>query len=468
MDYLVPILIIGALVILNGVYVAAEFAIACAPHTRVAQMVEAGSNVARRILGILRNPYLINRYISTAQIGITLATLGLGMYGEHTVTHWLEGPLATIPWIGEAVAHSVALVLAVAIITYLHVVIGEMVPKSLALQSPAPSAVALNGVMTWSERIFLPLTIILNATGDAILQFVGIPPARPEERLVSSEELEFIVAESSDEGLLEPSERVFLENVLDFQERNVGQVMTPRTRVLGLSVDLGQEDALNAVCVNRHSRYPVYDGNLDHIVGILHVKDLARYLAYKQHASDENQEEPEEDEFDLRKLVRKPLFVPESVGLEPMLARFRQEHSQFAAVVDEYGGVAGIVTMEDLAEELVGEIQDEYDEELPPFERIGVDRLRVRGDLLLDELEQHFELELAHDDADTVGGLIMAQLGHVAEPRDHVEFQDLTFEVETVDGLAVHTAIVSLPTSKDRRKRVLSEALTDDSTTVNR
>lgn len=448
MDYLFPILIISTLVILNGVYVAAEFAIASAPHTRVAQMVEAGSKVARRILRILRNPYLINRYISTAQIGITLATLGLGMYGEHTVAHWLEGPLATIPWLGEAVAHSAALVLAVTIITYLHVVIGEMVPKSLALQAPAPSAVALNSVMTWSERVFLPLTIILNATGDAILRVVGIPPARPEERLVSSEELEYIVAESSDEGLLEPSERVFLENVLDFQERNVGQIMTPRTRVLGLSVDLSQEEALNAVCANRHSRYPVYDDNLDHIVGILHIKDLARYLARKQ-SGDEEQEDPTESLFDLRNLVRKPLFVPESVGLELMLARFRQEHSQFAAVVDEYGGVAGIVTMEDLAEELVGEIQDEYDEELSPFERISENRLRVRGDLLLDELEQHFELELAHDDADTVGGLIMAQLGHVAEPRDFVEFQNLTFEVETVDGLAVHTAIVSLPTSKE-------------------
>lgn len=466
MTYLIPTIIILVLILLNGIYVAAEFAMASAQHTRVAQMAEGGSSAARRILKILRDPNLINRYISTAQVGITLATLGLGMYGEHAVAHWLEAPLARLGWVGTALAHSVAVVLSVAIITYLHVVIGEMVPKSLALQSSARMAVSLNGVMTISERVFLPLTVILNWIGNGVLRLVGVPPADAESRLVSSEELGYIMAESLEEGLLEPAEQVFLENVLDFQERTVAQVMTPRTRLMGLPVDLTESETLNRVCDNRYSRYPVFEEDLDHIVGILHTKDLARYMVAPSltdipltsaPAEPEEQDQPTagidgasiaeltSEPFDLRNLLRPTLFVPESLPLDQMLAQFQEEHTQLAIVVDEYGGVAGMVTMEDLVEELVGEIQDEFDEELPPIEEIGPDVLRVRGDLLLDELEQHYEWGLEQDEADTVGGLVMALLGSVAEPGEVVILDDVSFEVESVDGLAVQTVLIRLP-----------------------
>ena len=444
MAYLIPIGLIAFLVLINGVYVAAEFAIASAPHTRVARMVESGSSAARRILVILRSPWLINRYISTAQVGITVATLGLGMYGEHTIAHWIEAPLEQIPGISEALVHTFALILAVALITYLHVVVGEMVPKSLALQKPVESAIALNGIMSISEKIFLPLTVVLNFIGDLILTMVGVPPAKASDRLVSSEELEYIVAESSEGGYLEPNERVFLENVLDFQERTVGQVMTPRTRVTGIPVDANYHDALGIVCVNRHSRYPLYDGDLDQIVGILHAKDLARYVV--DSAGDEA---TIATNFEITELVRDAIFVPESLALEQMLAQFRQERSQIAVVVDEYGGTAGIITLEDLAEELVGEIQDESDEELAPFELLESGQVLARGDLLLDELNQHFELELENEHAETVGGLVMALLGHVAKQGEVVSYQRTTLKVEAVDGLAVRTVLVTLPEPTD-------------------
>lgn len=443
-EYLWPIVIITILILLNGVYVAAEFAVAAAQHTRVAQLAATGSAAAIRILDILRNAPLINRYISTAQIGITIATLGLGMYGEGTIAHWLEEPLHNIPWLrlNEAVLHSVAVVLAVAVTTYLHVVVGEMVPKSLALQAPERSAITLNTVMTISERVFLPLTNVLNWMGDLLLRLSGFPPADPSLRLVSPQELEFILAESSEEGLLDPEEHLFLENILDFQERMVGQVMTPRTRLVGLPISSTRDEVIACICENRYSRYPVYEGDLDHIVGILHTKDLARYIAQEAAPGKETVDAPP---FTLESIIRPPAFVPDSLALEQMLSQFRQEHTQLAIVVDEYGGVAGMVTMEDLVEELVGEIQDEYDEERLPIEEISPVQLRVRGDLLLDELEQHYELNLEHDEADTVGGLIMALLGSVAAPGEIVVYNNLTFEVESVDGLAVETVLVRLP-----------------------
>ena len=448
-EFLLPIAIIVILILLNGVYVAAEFAVAAAQHTRMAQMAASGSAAAQRILNILRSAPLINRYISTAQIGITIATLGLGMFGEGTIAHWLEAPLHQISWINETIVHTVAVVLAVAIITYLHVVVGEMVPKSLALQAPERSAISLNSIMTISERVFLPMTNVLNWVGDMLLRLAGFPPADPSLRLVSSEELEFILAESSEEGLLDPEEHLFLENILDFQERMVGQVMTPRTRLVGLPLDSTREDVIACISENRYSRYPVYEGDLDHIVGILHTKDLARYIVEntkEEKADGQNRES--QTPFELNALIRPPVFVPDSLALEQMLKQFRQEHTQLAIVVDEYGGVAGMVTMEDLVEELVGEIQDEYDEERLPIEELAPDQLRVRGDLLLDELEQHYEIDLEHDEADTVGGLVMALLGSVAEPGEIVVYNDLTFEVESVDGLAVETVLLRLPPTR--------------------
>jgi CBS domain containing-hemolysin-like protein len=233
-----------------------------------------------------------------------------------------------------------------------------------------------------------------------------------------------------------------LENVLDFRERDASQVMTPRTRVVGLPVDLTMAETLEAICTSRHSRYPVYDEDLDHIFGVLHTKDMARYIVKLNHQ--QNNKEVNET-FELRTMVREMMFVPESLSLEKVLSQFREERTQIAAVVDEYGGVSGIVTLEDMAEELVGEIQDEHDQELPPFEMLEGSVLRVRGDLLLDELEQHFDLELAYEDTDTVGGLVMALLGHVAEPEESVIHEGITFIVESIEGLAIETILIQLP-----------------------
>lgn len=434
LEYAVPILVIFILIIVNGFFVAAEFAIAGASRPRVAHLAEGGSTAAKRVLAILNSPLEINRYLSTAQVGITLASLGLGMYGEHAVAEWLIGPLEHLGWIGVAAAHTIATVLSVAFLTYLHVVLGEMIPKSIALEAASQTAVALSATMAFAEKLFRPLTAILNWIGNWLLSLFGIAITEAEARLVSTTELTYIVEESSEGGLLEPNERIFLENVIDFSDRTVGQVMTPRTRMVALSTDVEEATLLQTVIEERHSRYPVFDGDRDHIVGILYVKDLARQLLLQPTVP-----------FDLHALIRPATFVPESLSLDEMLHQFRSRHFQIAIVLDEYGGTAGLISLEDLAEEIIGEIQDEFDEEVPPFLAIDERTLRVRGDLLLDELTQHYDLDFEEEEAETVGGLIMARLGHVAEPGESVDYHQVSFKVESMEGLAVATALIYLP-----------------------
>lgn len=431
----IPLLNILLLIIVNGIFVAAEFGIAASPRARIAQLAEGGSLAAQRVLNILRQPQLLNRYISTAQVGITIASLGLGMYGEHAVAGWLVGPLEHLGWFGVATAHTIATIIAVGVLTYLHVVVGEMVPKSLALQSPTGTAINLTPLMTIADRLFLPMTVTLNTVGNAILRLIGLE-TNTTNRLISAAELEYIVEESTVGGLLDPAEQIYLVNVIDFSERTVGQVMTPRTRMTAIPVQATRAETLQMVYAKRHSRYPVFAEDRDHIVGVLHLKDLARHLHRTQTAA----------AFDLSTIMRPAYFVPETLSLEQMLEKFRKEHIQVAIAVDEFGGTAGIVTLEDLVEEIIGEIQDEFDVEIEPFVEIGPQQLRVRGDLLLDELNQHFALTIEHDEAETVGGLLMSELGHVAEVGESVVYEGVTFTVESMEGLAVRTALVTLPT----------------------
>ena len=444
-DIAIPLFNIFLLILINGIFVAAEFGIAASPRARMAQLAENGSAAAQRVLTILRQPQLLNRYISTAQVGITIASLGLGMYGEHAVADWFIGPLEHLGWFGIATAHTIATIISVAVLTYLHVVVGEMVPKSLALQSPANTAISLTGLMAIADRLFRPMTVTLNTVGNILLRLIGLE-TDAATRLISAAELEYIVEESTVGGLLDPTEQVYLVNVIDFSERTVGQVMTPRTRMSAIPHQATLAETLKLVRSNRHSRYPVFAEDRDHIVGILYLKDLARYLHHTTSTTNSTANGTGATApFDLAKIMRSAYFVPETLPLEQMLDKFRQEHMQIAVAVDEFGGTAGIVTLEDLAEEIIGEIQDEFDVELEPFTEIGPQQLRVRGDLLLDELNQHFALELEHDEAETVGGLIMSELGHVAEVGEVVSFEGVTFAVESLEGLAVRTALVTLP-----------------------
>jgi len=432
-EFLIPIFIIGFLILVNGIFVAAEFAIVVAPYSRIARWAEEGKSSAARVLPWLKDPVKRNRYIGTAQIGITIASLGLGMYGEETITHWLTYPLEHYLNLDEGTAHTIALIGGVGVLTYLHVVFGEMIPKSIAIQSSDTSLLQLSGLMAIAQKIFTPFVVSLNALADAITRAVGIPAAGSHDHLLSAEELEYIVEESASKGLLDTTERIYVENIFDLQERSAGQVMTPRNRLIGIPVTASPEEVLGTVCEEPHSRYPIFEDDLDHVVGVLHVKSLARRLV--------NNHQP----FALSDLMREPVFVPEGVKVGDVLRTLRQKHEHLAVVVDEFGGIAGLLTLEDIIEEVVGEIQDEHDTEMPPIRRISESVIEVRGDLLLDELNQHYALDLYAEQADTVGGLIMDSLGRLPQVGDEVTLGETNIHVLEVDGFAVKKARIQLP-----------------------
>ncbi len=443
LSVLVPILIIAVLIFLNGLFVAAEFAIVAVPRTRIAQLAEDGSRAARQTLKVLLEPSLQNQYIATAQVGITIVSLGLGMYGEEVLAEWLEAGFHTLGALAEPLAHTVSTVIAVGVLTYLHVVLGEMIPKTLALQASEPTALRLAQPMAITEKLFYPIVFALNGLGNIIVRLLGIPPADSAARLFTPEELEFIVEESSEGGLLDPDEQLFIENIFDLQERTVEQVMTPRTQVVGIPVDATEEIVMQRICETRKSRYPIYEEDLDHIIGILHIKDLARYQVGEQ-----------QERLDLRQLSRPITFIPETLLLSKMLVQFRQQQIQIGVVVDEYGGTSGIISIEDLVEEVVGEIQDEFDREILPIQELEPGELRVRGDLLLDELNQHYNLSLESAEAYTVGGLVMQLLGRIPLAKDEVSYQGLQLEVESVERLAVQSVIIHLPETGEAPEEV--------------
>lgn len=441
MQVLLPTAIIATLIVLNGLFVAVEFAVVASSGTRMAQLAADGSAPASRIVRILTDVRRQTRFIVMAQLGITLSSLGLGMYGEHTIAEWLleflehygvDNGLLTV-----AAAASAAPIMAIGLMTYLHVVFGEVMPKSLALQAPEATALRVIGPVSFIERVFSPVIYVLNAIARAIIRACGVPERDAQDHMISPQELEIIVEESFEEGLIAPSEQLFIENILDMRERTVGQVMTPRTRLVGIAAhETDVQSILSFVCASIHSRFPIYEEDLDQIKGFLHVKDLARHL----------QLHGETASIDLRAMAanRPVIVVPDSLSLDLMLQRFRSEKGALAIVIDEFGGTAGIVTFEDLLEEVVGEIQDEFDLERAPFEQIDERNLRVDGSLILDELNQHFDIDFTEEDADTVGGLIMAQLGRIPSVGDTVETSGVRFTVEKVTGRAVDSVLVEL------------------------
>jgi CBS domain containing-hemolysin-like protein len=425
MVLLFPFIVIVVLVLLNGLFVAAEFAIIGVRATRMEQLAEEGNRAAAWVRDVLENRAKIDGYIATAQLGITLASLGLGMYGEPVIAHLLEGPMHD--WFGleGTIVHTISFIISLAIITYLHVVVGEMVPKSLALQDAERLALLLAQPMRWIGRLFSVPVRVLNGIGLLVLRVMGVRTVSEMSRVYTPDELELIISESSAGGLLQDYEEQLAVNIFDFAERRVDQVMIHRTSIVGVPVTAAVQDLLDLSATSPHSRFPVYEGSIDNIRGMLHLKDFVR-----QQLSGEP--------FDLRELTRSMPFVPERLPVEALLRAFRREHQHMAIVIDEHGGTLGLVTLEDLIEEVVGEVRDEFDlEEQPPITVVAAGHLMVRGQVLLDTLEDHVPLgKIAHD-VQTVGGLALAEIGGRPVTGDEVHVGDITLRVEEVDGLAI-------------------------------
>lgn len=430
--------IIFVLVLLNGFFVAAEFAIIGIRSTQLEPLAEQGSGAAKRVLQVLSSPANQDKYIATAQLGIALASLGLGMYGEPQIAYLVEPYLER--WLGGepdvALIHSLGYLISLSILTYLHVVIGEMVPKSIALSKPIRAVTAVSHPMSLFQTLFALPVHALNGLGNGLLKLLRVPPAQGHDRLHSPEEIRLIVEASTERGLLNLQEEEMIFNIFDFGDRHVGQVMTPRPKVKAISADVPYDELKRFVTTSQHSRFPVYEDDLDHIIGVLHLKDLVHYDLYGS------------GEFRLREMVRVAPFVPEAMSVSELLSDFRQKRIHMAIVLDEFGGLAGIVTLEDLVEEVVGEVRDEFDQEKEPFVEVEPGMLEVAGNILVEDLYA-YGLELGSRDdlpeVETVGGLIVTWLGRPPQVGDKTSYHQIEFVVLEVEGLAVARAKIVFP-----------------------
>jgi CBS domain containing-hemolysin-like protein len=422
-------LIIAALILLNGIFVAAEFAIVGAPRAAIERRAATGNRLARAVQAVLEHPRQQDRYIATAQLGITAASLGLGMYGEHVLAdglfHLLGG--AGLPqWV---VSHGVASVIAVAVLTYFHIVIGEMVPKSLALQYAEHMVLWITPPMLWTRNALYPFVIGLNAVGNLVLRVFGVNrQEHSPDQYYTPDELQLIVQESEQLGALRTESGQMLQELFAFGDRAAEEVMVPRVRVTGIPLGTTPAQVRELLGRSPHTRYPVYEGDLDHILGMVHIRDLLGVLLRNE---------------TIDRTHARPLpLVPEAAELDSVLSTMRRERTQMVIVLDEHGGTAGVVTLEDLFEEVVGDIE-EGPAGLSDVYRDAEGRLHVPGTMRIDELGQEFGLELEHEDVDSVSGLILMLLGRPPNVGDRVRYDRLQFMVTAVKGHGVEECAVS-------------------------
>jgi CBS domain containing-hemolysin-like protein len=427
-DVVIPIVVILLLVVANGLFVAAEFAIVGAPRAAIEHRASQGSRLAQRVSRILENPRLQDRYIATTQIGISVASLGLGMYGEHVLAEWIAPWLERYETSGWLAAHTIASVIAVAVLTYLHIVIGEMVPKALALQSADRTALWVSPIIEALEVALKPLVVGLNAIGNGLLRLIGFHRQEVDaERYHTPEELEFIVRESQEGGALRGESGKILRELFEFGDLTAGQAMVPRVALVGIGAGTEVDELRQIIRSHPHTRYPVYSGDLDHIIGSVHIKALLRHLIGGRPIAAR----------DARPLPHLPSTTP----LDEVLAAMRRYRAQMAVVMDEYGGTAGLVTIEDLFEEVVGDIEEGRGR--TPIIRDAPGRVVVRGTVRLKDAGDALGVPLEHPAVQSVSGLVLALLGRPAAPGDVVAWQNVRIEVIAVVERGVGEAMLT-------------------------
>lgn len=429
MDFLIPIAIVMLLIVLNGLFVAAEFAIIGAPRSAIEQRARTGDRTARRVREIQNDPRKQDRYIATAQLGITFASLGLGMYGEHKLAVWIGTMLRDIDWAGWLLAHGLASGISIVLLTYLHIVLGEMVPKSFALSHAEQTALRVSTPMLLVKRMLLPFVVMLNSTGNGLLSLIGVRREFTRSHYHSPEEIESIIRESEAEGLIHPETGRLLRELFDFGELTAGEVAVPRVRMVALPINATADTIAATVSRSPHARYPVYERDRDHIIGLVHVKDLLRLLHSRQplQACD----------------VAPVAFVPENAPLADVLGAMHGIRSQLAIVMDEHGGTEGMITTEDLSAEIVGETE-EAGGRTRAWSRESDGRVRTQGTLRLDELAEIISVDLSHEGVDTVSGLVLDVLGRPPKVGDRIEWLGVVFEVASIVGRGVGECLVSV------------------------
>ena len=435
------LLAIILLVLLNAFFVGAEFALVRSRRTRLEAMTRSGDRLARFAVRASSN---ISRILSASQLGVTLASLGLGWVAESTVGDVFASMFENLPFAIEiSMRLTLGATLAIIVVTYLHVVFGELTPKAAALNHPEALARWLAPPLLFFAWITTPFTYFLNRSSQVILRVLGQEKAGSEEAVHSPEEIRLLVEQSQESGQMQAHDADLIDAVFEFSEKNAREVMTPRTELVALPVEATLSEVLSVVQESGLSRYPVYDESIDNIIGVVLAKDLLKLLAPRANT----------DAFDLPSIMRPVHVIPGSREVEEVLADFKRLKEHMAVVLDEYGGTAGVVTMEDLLEEIVGEILDEYDTpedaEAPLHTRAG--ETLVPGSTHIGELNEHFSLSVPDEDYTTIGGYVFGVLGRLPLVGDRVIAGGAIFTVREMDGRRIESLAVDLHSLGDRR-----------------
>lgn len=424
--------VIFVLILVSALYVAAEFAAVSVRNNRIRQQAEEGNALAIRLLPILENPQRLDRYIAACQIGITLSSLGLGAYGQATLAREIAPLFQRFGGLREAAALSVSSVTVLIGLTLLLMILGELIPKSLALQFPSRIALGTVLPMRWSELVLAPFIWFLNGSGLAILKLLGVEHTG-HRHIHSPDEIELLIAESREGGLFGPDEHRRLRRALQLSVRPVRQLMVPRPRIAAVSADLGFDELVRRIRESPYTRLPVYRGDMDHVIGMVHTKDVVRAAMHPGR------------ERSVQELLRPIPTVHESITADRLLALLRERRSHQALVADEYGGIAGLVTVEDVLREMMGEVIDELKDGQPRPERLPDGRVRLPGRMRLDETELWLGVRW-DGEADTVAGHVAESLGVIPSAGQRTRIDGVEVEVERVANHTVQS-VIALPTA---------------------
>ena len=422
---LFQLLLVIFLIAMNGFFVAAEFACVKIRPSRLETLIQEGSRQAKYAKKLTDH---LDASLSVTQLGITLSSLGLGWVGEPAVATLIL-PITHAIGLDDVIGHTISLALAFSIITGLHIVLGELTPKTMAIQNVEKIMLSVALPMLVFHRVMYPFVWLLNHVANWVAHRMGFHTASEGDDAHTEEEIRLLMEESHRQGLIDDTEVDFVDNVFDFTDLNVREIMTPRTDMVCLYLEDTMDENLHTILEEQLTRYPICHEDKDHIVGFLHVKDLMRVMA-------------EGRKPNLRRLARKALIVPESMDVSVLLKTMQKQRSQMAIVVDEYGGTAGMVTLEDIVEEIVGDIQDEFDEERPTAERRGKRIFSVDAKMLLEELEDILEIDIEDEDVDTVGGWLYDQIGQTPRVGQMAAAGGNLFYVEEVDGVRITRVLI--------------------------
>ena len=421
----INIFIIVLLLFINGFFVAAEFALVKVRKTKLEQLSHEGNSNAKKALKLVNQT---NKMLAAAQLGVTIASIALGWVAEATIVQLIEPIIKVIPYLnGALTAHVIAVPVSFVLVTYFHVLLGEQLPKCFALRHTEKLALAVATPMDMFITLFKPFVWLLMVSGDKILYAFHVS-ADDASLVHSTEELDMLVDASYNEGVLNETETEMLHNMFKFSDLMAKQAMTPRTDMICIPNDISFEELNKIALENQYTRYPVYEENIDKILGFIHVKDLYSTTMHNE-------------KFSIEKLTRPLMLIPETMTLDNLILEFKKSHGQMAVVIDEFGGTSGLITLEDVLEEIIGDVQDEFDEEEETdIKEIAPDTYMANAMVRIDELVEYFNLEpslFEEDDVETIAGLVVKLLGRIADVGDTVEFNGLTFTVEEIDGARI-------------------------------